>query len=97
MTTSFQTSDIVKFAAAKDAANLSTAFDDLISQRVADAISARKQEVARNMFAEPQAEQDQEQQEVEVEASAEDEAAAEDSDQHSTEESEDSDDSKETN
>lgn len=49
-TPTFNPSDVVKFAAAKDAANISTAFDQLVGQRVVDAIEARKKEVAMRMF-----------------------------------------------
>jgi hypothetical protein len=49
-TPTFNPSDIVKFAAAKDAVNISTAFDQLVGQRVYDAIEARKQELAKQMF-----------------------------------------------
>lgn len=63
-TPTFTPTDIVKFAAAKDAVNISAAFDELIGQKVVDAIQARKQHVASMMF--------NDQQQDEVEASAED-------------------------
>ena len=51
MTTStFTPNDIVNFAAAKDAVNVSNAFDQLVGQKVLDAIEARKQHVASAMF-----------------------------------------------
>lgn len=65
-TPTFTPSDIVKFAAAKDAVNISAAFDQLVGQKIVDAISARKQTVASSMFG----------QEVEAEAEAEEEVQA---------------------
>lgn len=52
-TPTFNPIDIVKFAAAKDAVNVSAAFDQMIGQRVYDAIQTRKQEIASQMFNEP--------------------------------------------
>lgn len=49
-TPTFTPTDIVNFAIAKDSVNLSTAFDQMIGQRVVDAIQARKIEVANKMF-----------------------------------------------
>lgn len=69
-TPAFSPTDIVNFAAKKDAVNLAAAFNDLVGQRMYDAIDARKREVANQMFA---GADDQEQQEVE--ASADDQAA----------------------
>jgi hypothetical protein len=46
----FTPTDIVNFAAAKDAVNISAAFDQLVGQKVVDAIQARKQHVASAMF-----------------------------------------------
>jgi hypothetical protein len=66
-TPTFTPSDIVKFAAAKDAVNISAAFDQLVGQKIVDAISARKQTVASSMFG----------QEVEAEAEEEVQASAE--------------------
>lgn len=63
-TPTFTPTDIVNFAAAKDAVNISAAFDQLVGQKVVDAIQARKQHVASAMFND--APQD------EVEASADD-------------------------
>ena len=64
-TPAFTTVDIVNFAAKKDAVNLAAAFNDLVAQRMSDAIDARKQFVANQMF-------NGADQEQEVEASAED-------------------------
>lgn len=61
-TPTFTPSDIVNFAAAKDAVNISTAFDQLVGQKVVDAIQARKQHIASVMF------NDQEEQDAEVES-----------------------------
>lgn len=66
-TPTFTPSDIVKFAAAKDAVNISAAFDQLVGQKIVDAIEARKQTVASSMFG----------QEVEAEAEEEVQASAE--------------------
>jgi hypothetical protein len=63
-TPAFSPTDIVNFAAKKDAVNLATAFNDLVGQRMYDAIDARKREVANQMFNGAEEEQ-------EVEASAE--------------------------
>ena len=49
-TPTFTPTDIVNFAAAKDAVNISAAFDQLVGQKVVDAIQARKQHVASVMF-----------------------------------------------
>lgn len=49
-TPTFSPSDIVNFAAKKDAVNIATAFNDLVGQRMYDAIDARKREVANQMF-----------------------------------------------
>jgi hypothetical protein len=71
-TPTFTPSDIVRFAAAKDAVNISTAFDQLVGQKIVDAIDARKQYVASTMFG----------QETEAEeASAEDQGSEEASDE----------------
>ena len=67
-TPTFTPTDIVNFAAAKDAVNISAAFDQLVGQKVVDAIQARKQHVASVMFND--APQD------EVEASADDTTVA---------------------
>jgi len=58
-TQTFTPTDIVNFAATKDAVNLTTAFNDLVSQKMLDAIQARKQTVASAMFNEPEAEQEE--------------------------------------
>lgn len=49
-TPTFTPTDVVNFAIAKDSVNLSAAFDQLIGQRVVDAIQARKIEVANKTF-----------------------------------------------
>lgn len=58
-TPTFTATDIVNFAANKDGVNIETAFDQLVGQRVVDAIQARKQEIASTMFNAP-AEQENE-------------------------------------
>lgn len=72
-TPTFTPSDIVKFAAAKDAVNISTAFDQLVGQKIVDAIDARKQYVASTMFGQED--------EQEVQASAEEQESEEASDE----------------
>lgn len=42
--------DLVNYASQKDAANLSTAFKDIVGQKVLDAIQNRKIEIASSMF-----------------------------------------------
>jgi hypothetical protein len=54
-TPTFTTTDIVNFAAEKDAVNITSAFNDLIGQRVWDNVQSRKTDLAKNMF-NPQAE-----------------------------------------
>lgn len=49
--------DIVQFALSKDAINTSAAFDQMIAQRVADAVQARKIEVAKSMYGQQEVEQ----------------------------------------
>ncbi len=68
-TPTFTPADIVKFASTKDAVNLSAAFDQLVGQRVVDAIDARKKEVASAMFNDPQSNEEN------VEASSEEEGS----------------------
>ena len=46
MTTTFTPTDIVNFAAKKDAVNISAAFDELVGQKVLDAIEDRKKHIA---------------------------------------------------
>jgi len=53
----FTPTDIVNFAAAKDAVNISAAFDQLVGQKVVDAIQARKQHVASAMFNDQQSDE----------------------------------------
>lgn len=57
-TPTFTPTDIVSFAGQKDAVNLKAAFDQMIGQKVMDAIQARKQDVASTMF-NPAAEEDE--------------------------------------
>lgn len=52
-TPTYTPTDIVNFAAKKDAVNLGSAFNDLIGQRVYDAVQARKVEIAKSMFQPP--------------------------------------------
>jgi len=76
----FTPTDIVNFAAAKDAVNISAAFDQLVGQKVVDAIQARKQHVASAMFNDQQSDEasddatvgNEEQAEQETEESDED-------------------------
>jgi len=76
----FTPTDIVNFAAAKDAVNISAAFDQLVGQKVVDAIQARKQHVASVMFNDQQSDEvsddttvgNEEQAEQETEESDED-------------------------
>jgi len=76
----FTPTDIVNFAAAKDAVNISAAFDQLVGQKVVDAIQARKQYVASAMFNDQQSDEvsddatvgNEEQAEQETEESDED-------------------------
>ena len=49
-TQTFTPTDIVNFAGQKDAVNLKAAFDQMVGQKVVDAIHARKIEVASAMF-----------------------------------------------
>lgn len=76
-TPTFTPTDIVKFAAAKDAVNISAAFDQLVGQKIVDAISARKQTVANRMFGQEVEAEVETEAETEVEAAAEIEASAE--------------------
>ena len=71
-TPTFTPSDIVKFAAAKDAVNISAAFDQLVGQKIVDAIDARKKAVASSMFGQEVEAED----EVEAAADQETEASA---------------------
>lgn len=87
-TPTFTPADIVQFAINKDAVNTTAAFDQLLGQRVADAIQNRKVEIAQTMFNEPE-----EQLEVEdpssdeVEAGSAEEVSAEEEDNKESEES----------
>lgn len=65
-TPTFTTTDIVNFAAEKDAVKITSAFNELIGQRVWDAVQSRKTDISQGMF-NPQAES-QETTNTEVEA-----------------------------
>lgn len=71
-TPTFTPTDIVSFAGQKDAVNLKAAFDQMVGQKVLDAIEARKQEVASTMF-NPPAEEEQNGEEQTVDVTAQDE------------------------
>jgi hypothetical protein len=49
-TQTYTPADIVRFALSKDAVNIATAFDQMAGQRVADAVQARKIEIAQSML-----------------------------------------------
>lgn len=72
--------DIVQFAMNKDAVNISAAFDQMIGQRVADAVQARKIEVAKMMYGQQEVEQatDDAEDETQVDLEAADEIEATD-------------------
>lgn len=95
-TPTYTPADIVRFALSKDAVNTSSAFDQLIGQRVADAIQSRKVEIAQNMIAEPEVEQDEveaeaeSEEQLEVETETEAETEIEGSAEEENQESEDS-------
>lgn len=69
-TTNFTSKDIVNFAAQKDAVNLAAAFNQMVGQRVVDAIQSRKVEVASSMFASPADVEEVESDELELSAAA---------------------------
>lgn len=72
--------DIVNFAAKKDAVNIQTAFDQMVGQKVHDAIQQRKIEIAKTMFGEPEAAADNgEQTEDDVVAGEQEEQESEES------------------
>lgn len=82
--------DIVQFALNKDAVNISAAFDQMIGQRVADAVQARKIEVAKAMYGQQEVEQEvtaevEDETQVDSEASDEVEATAEVEDENNKE------------
>ena len=81
--------DIVQFAMNKDAVNISAAFDQMIGQRVADAVQARKIEVAKAMYGQPEVEQAtaevEDETQVDSETSDEVEATAEVEDENNKE------------
>lgn len=93
-TPTYTPADIVRFALSKDAVNTSSAFDQLIGQRVADAIQSRKVEIAQNMIAEPEVEQNEveaeAEEQLEVEAETEAETEIEGSAEEENQESEES-------
>lgn len=62
MTTPFTPIDIVNFAANKDAVGIQSAFDQMVSAKIQDAIQQRKVEVAKSMFIDPNASQEGEEQ-----------------------------------
>ena len=75
--------DVVQFALNKDAVNISAAFDQMIGQRVADAVQARKIEVAKMMYGQQEVEQatddaDDAEDETQVDSEATDEIEATD-------------------
>jgi hypothetical protein len=75
-TPTFTTTDIVNFAAEKDAVKINSAFNDLIGQRVWDTVQSRKTDLAKSMF-NPQAEsQDMEAQSTAAEANDDNEGQA---------------------
>lgn len=49
-TPTFTPNDIVMFASQKDAVNMKAAFDQIIGQKVLDAVQDRKMETAAQMF-----------------------------------------------
>jgi hypothetical protein len=73
--------DIVQFAMNKDGVNISAAFDQMIGQRVADAVQARKVEVAKAMYGQQEVDQ--------AAAELEDETEVEDDETQATDEVED--------
>jgi len=93
-TPTYTPADIVRFALSKDAVNTSSAFDQLIGQRVADAIQSRKVEIAQNMIAEPEVDQDEveaeSEEQLEVETETETETEIEGSAEEENQESEES-------
>lgn len=78
-TQTYTPADIVQFALNKDAVNISAAFDQMIGQRVADAVQARKIEVAKAMYGQAEVEQEtaEVESETEVEAETTDEVESE--------------------
>lgn len=87
-TPTFTPSDIVKFAAAKDAVNISAAFDQLVGQKIVDAIEARKQQVASSMFGqEVEAEEDTQANDIEASAEVNSTVGSQEQSEQETEES----------
>ena len=84
-TPAFSPTDIVNFAAKKDAVNIAAAFNDLVGQRMYDAIDARKREVANQMFNGAEEEQEAEQADVEASNETEQEEHSEESDENAQE------------
>lgn len=79
--------DIVNFASNKDAVNIQTAFDQMIGQKVYDAIQQRKIEIAQTMFNPPA---EDEEQSTEASAEEQDQGAVDQQPDQETEESEES-------
>lgn len=52
----YNTTDLVNYAIAQDGVGVDAAFNSLLSQRLQSAVQQRKQEIASNMFSEPQQE-----------------------------------------
>lgn len=93
-TPTFTPTDIVNFAIAKDSVNLSAAFDQLVGQRVVDAIQAQKIEVANRMFNQQSDEEEQEssaEDQEDTEAVADEVAVDSDTEQTAEQETEESD------
>lgn len=93
-TPTFTPTDIVNFAIAKDSVNLSAAFDQLVGQRVVDAIQAQKIEVANRMFNQQSDEEEQEssaEDQEDIEAVADEVAVDSDTEQTAEQETEESD------
>ena len=79
--------DIVNFAANKDAVNIQTAFDQMIGQKVYDAIQQRKIEIAQSMFSDPSAEVEQDDDQEQEREGEEDVVAGEHKENQEPEES----------
>lgn len=91
-TPTYTPTDVVNFAVKKDAVNLGSAFNDLIGQRVYDAVQARKVEIAKSMFQPPvEATAEDEEEQQEVEASAEESDDGEDGEEQQQDQSEEPD------
>ena len=75
-TPTYTPTDIVNFAMNKDAVNIASAFDQLIGQRVYDAIQARKIEVAGLMFNDGDTIEDQQSEDETTNSESDDEVVA---------------------